>query len=205
MSPEIEIFMAFGAYIVATASPGPATLGILAVAARNGRRAGLSFAAGVITGSIFWGICAAFGLASVMAEFGAVLLWIKILGGAYLIYLAWKSFRSALSTDDMADPTAPRPENLFRQGLFLHLTNPKAVLAWVAIISIGITPESGTDAGLWVMGGCAILGAVVFGGYAVLFSTGPMMAGYRAARRPIEFLMSAVFGSAGLSLITGRL
>ena len=132
------IYFGLAAYLIATISPGPATLAIMATSARHGRKAGLQLACGVVCGSLFWGLCAAFGLATMMAQFADLFFAIKILGGLYLLWLAVKSFRSAFSQQSASNMPVPSKGKYVLQGLAIHLTNPKAVLAWVAILSIGV-------------------------------------------------------------------
>lgn len=205
MSEYDAIFFGIGAYLVATISPGPAVLAIMGVSARHGRVAGLQLASGVVCGSLFWGLCAAFGLATVMAQFAGFFIVLKVGGGLYLLWLALKAFRSAWSND--ANPQASkvsRDRNYVLQGLAIHLTNPKAVLAWVAILAIGVQQDAPVWHALVMFGSCAILGVCVFLGYALLFSTARAQAIYTRARRLFEFLFGCVFGAAGLMLITDR-
>lgn len=199
------IYFGLAAYIIATASPGPATLAIMATSARHGRKAGVQLASGVVCGSLFWGLCAAFGLATIMAQFAGLFVVIKILGGLYLLWLAYKSFRSALSTaaPPTAAPTTARGRYML-QGLAIHLTNPKAVLAWVAILSIGVQQGAPAWHSLLMFGGCAVLGVIVFIGYALVFSTSRAQMVYQKARRLFEVTFGLVFGAAGLALISGR-
>lgn len=198
-----DIVLAYAAYLVATVSPGPAIMAIMVTSAGAGRRAGLRLASGILAGSVLWGIAAALGLSIVMSHVAWVLTAFKIVGGCYLLWLALKSLKSALSATPVARPTPPGSGS-FARGLALHLTNPKAVLAWAAIITLGLRP----DAPPWVAGaillGCALLGTIVFGTYAVVFSTDRMMRLYRAARRPIEGAVAALFGMAGMKLLMSR-
>ncbi len=53
-------------------------------------------------------------------------------------------------------------------------------------------------------GGCVMLGAAIFSGYALLFSTGPMVRGYVRARRWIEGGLALFFAAAGVRLIFSR-
>ena len=82
------------------------------------------------------------------------------------------------------------------------MTNPKAALTWIAIMSLGVE----TAAPFWV-GASIVLGttAMSVGGhlaYAVLFSTSPMVAAYRAARRWIEIALGTFFCFASYKLLT---
>ena len=196
------IYLGIFAYLVATISPGPATLAILSTAARQGRRAGLQLATGVIFGSLFWGMCAAFGLATIIAKFAGFFAVLKIVGGFYLLWLAFKALRSAASpTQTPIARDIDKSRSYLLQGLAIHLTNPKAVLAWIAILSTGVQQGAPLWHSMAMFGSCAILGVCVFAGYALVFSTAGAQAVYARARRPIELLFGLVFGVAGLKLI----
>lgn len=202
-----DLALVYGAYIVAAGSPGPSNMAIMGVAMHFGRHYGLMFAAGVITGSIFWAVLAALGISVVLASYAYAVTIIKLAGGSYLLYLAWKSARSALSAEKQPqhlNETGPSGATLYVRGLMLHLTNPKAILAWLAIMSLGLQGAGGASALPAVVAGCAVLGILIFGGYAVVFSTAPMLHLYRRARRWIEATLALVFGYAGLRLLLAR-
>jgi threonine/homoserine/homoserine lactone efflux protein len=55
-----------------------------------------------------------------------------------------------------------------------------------------------------IVTGCALLGALIFGGYAVVFSSRQMVRLYQRTRRPIEAALALVFGYAGLRLLLSR-
>jgi len=55
-----------------------------------------------------------------------------------------------------------------------------------------------------IIGGCAVLGVFVFGGYAILFSTAPMIALYGRLRRWIEGSLCALYAAAGIRLIASE-
>lgn len=201
-----QIALVYGTYLIATASPGPSNMAIMRTAMRDGRLPALVLAAGVITGSLFWAILAATGISAVLAAYAEALFVIKMIGGVYLLYLAFRTGRSALKPSaDFArmdsGRSTPRYGWLYRQGILIHIGNPKAVLAWIAIMSLGL-PENAHGCTLpAIIGGCACLGVIVFGGYAVLFSTAPMIALYARLRRWIEGALSAVFAVAGFRLL----
>ena len=204
-----QLWIVYGAYVLATLSPGPSNMVIMGTAMDAGRGPALALAAGVVSGSMFWALFAATGLTALLENYAWALTFIKVAGGFYLLYLGYKSARSAmlpLASETATGAPAPPQSHaaLYRRGLYLHLGNPKAVLAWVAIMSLGLRSDapSGT---LWaIIGGCAVLGALVFGGYALLFSTAPMVRGYRARRRWIDGALAGFFGFAGVKLLLSR-
>lgn len=204
-----ELLLVYVTYLIATASPGPSNMAIMAVAMSRGRRPALYVAMGVVAGSQFWAVLAATGLSAILAAYADALVVIKVVGGLYLIYLALKSARAALSPTVPKDSTLPGQAVrdrwvLFRRGALMHLTNPKAILAWIAIMSLGLRSDAPTHMLVLILGGCLLLGLLVFGGYALAFSTGTMVAAYRRTRRWIEGTLAVVFGFAGLRLLLSR-
>ncbi|NSX88381.1 LysE family translocator [Agrobacterium tumefaciens] len=204
-----QIALVYGTYIVATASPGPSNMAIMGTAMRDGRLPALALAAGVITGSLFWAILAATGMSAVLATYAQALFIIKIFGGVYLLYLAFRAGRSALKpVSDLVGANTgratPRYRALYRQGLLMHIGNPKAIMAWIAIMSLGFRKDAPAGMLPAIVGGCALLGVIVFGSYALLFSTASMIALYTRLRRWIESVLSAVFAVAGLKLLLSQ-
>ncbi|MDP8917496.1 MAG: LysE family translocator [Pseudomonadota bacterium] len=204
-----ELLLVYAAYVIATGSPGPSNMAIMGVAMSHGRTPALVLAAGIVTGSLFWAILAATGISAILSAYADALLAIKIAGGLYLLYLAYRAARSALSAKrpqapSNADHAKTGYAALYRRGVLLHLTNPKAILAWIAIMSLGLKSEAPSYVLAAILGGCLLLGIVVFGGYAVIFSTGPMIYAYQRSRRWIEGGLAVFFGLAGLRLLSSR-
>lgn len=204
-----QIALVYGTYLIATASQGPSNMAITATAMSDGRLPALALAAGVITGSLFWAILAATGLSAVLTAYAQALFIIKIFGGVYLLYLAFRAGRSALKAgSDLARAdsvrSTPRYRALYRQGLLMHIGNPKAIMAWIAIMSLGFREDAPAGMLPAIVGGCAFLGIIVFGGYAVLFSTVSMIGLYTKLRRWIESVLSVVFAVAGLKLLASQ-
>ena len=199
-------YLAYAAYVIAAASPGPSNMAIMGAAMSRGRRAALALTAGVVTGSWTWAVLAATGIAAVLSTYAQALLYIKIAGGLYLLHLALKAARSAMAPAP-AEATAAvdgrRSEfrSLYRRGLLLHVGNPKAILGWIATMSLGLQPGGPPYMPFAILLGCAVLSVVIFGGYAMLFSTPAMARAYRKARRWIEGTLAVFFGAAGLRLL----
>lgn len=56
-----------------------------------------------------------------------------------------------------------------------------------------------------LIGGCMVLGIIIFMGFALLFSIEPVHRGYKKSRRWIEGAMAGFFAFAGLKLLTVKL
>ena len=202
-----DVLIAYSAYFVGTASPGPSNLAIMSLAMGSGRRAALTFAAGVVSGSFFWALLASLGLSAVLATYSQCLVAIRIAGGLYLLWLGYKSARSAFragrlpTLDNRQDGSLKR---LYIRGLLLHLTNPKAILVWLSIVSLSMSPTSGTSHTAPVVLGCMAIGVTVFSSYAFLFSTASARRIYTAIRRWLDGSLAIMFGIAGLKLLTSK-
>lgn len=201
-----HLLLVYTAYLIAVASPGPSTMSIMAVAMNHGRASAVALALGVVTGIIFWAVLAATGISAVLIAWADAIFVIKIAGGLYLLYLAWKSARSALLADRGQMKAIPQATkvSLYRRGVLIHLTNPKAILGWVAIISLGLKPDAPSHTLPAILIGCIALGLAVNLGYAVLFSTTAMGKAYRKSRRWIEGTLATIFGYAGLRLLLSK-
>jgi threonine/homoserine/homoserine lactone efflux protein len=144
-------------HLMAAISPGPAVLMAARTGVTEGLRTGAFLAMGIGAGGVVWALAALFGLNLVFQAAPALLWALKIVGGLYLLYLAWGMWRDAAKPLDMSATTRP-PRSAgaaFRLGLITQLANPKPAVLFSAIF-IGTVPP-GTP--LWVY---AALLAVVF-------------------------------------------
>lgn len=202
------IVLSYGAFLVAIASPGPNVLAVIGTSMAVNRTSGMALAMGVATGTLTWALLTAIGLSALLATYASALLFIKIFGGFYLLWLAYKAFRAAASAHDIeaSELAGGRRTSLgyAKRGYIIQMTNPKAALAWIAIISLGLAP----NAPLWVagaiVGGTFLLSVVIHLLYALAFSTPVMVRIYGRARRAIQGVLGTFFGLAGLRLLTDR-
>ncbi len=197
-----DLALVYSAFLIAIASPGPSNMAVMATAMEHGRRAGMTLALGVTTGSLTWGVLAATGISALVVAHPGALLLIKFVGGLYLFLLAWRSARAAMRKEAPAAKAALSGRRLYLYGLLLHLTNPKAILSWTAIIALGLRPETPGIVITAIVAGCALISLLTNQGYAMLFSTASMVAGYRRIRRRAEAGLAAFFAFAGFKLLT---
>lgn len=203
----IDVFLspALFAFFVAAASPGPATLAVSTTAMAGGARAAALLGLGLAAGLAFWGLVAAAGLGALLVQSSVALTILRWFGGAYLLWFAWQSARSAITTvAGGADVASVAERKLVLRGLLLNLSNPKAVLAWISILALGVGPTDDSSGLALTTALCAILGLVIYLAYAVLFSQATIRSGYRRGRRAIDAMAATFFGYAGLKLVLTR-
>ncbi|NRA89501.1 MAG: LysE family translocator [Rhizobiales bacterium] len=199
------ILLAFTAFTLGIFSPGPNILAVIGTSMSVGRKSGIALAMGVATGSFSWAILTAVGLSALLATYASILIFIKIAGGAYLIYLGYKSIRSALFKYDLeASPLGGGQRTKFgyyMRGYIIQMTNPKAALTWVAIISLGLKPDAPLWVAITIVIGTATMSVIMHYIYAVLFSTRYMVSAYSRSRRWIQGVLGMFFSVAGLKLL----
>lgn len=203
------IFLVYGVFLLQNATPGPNILAVAGTSMAQGKTSGLAVSVGVAAGTLTWSTASVLGLATLIASYGQLLYFIKIIGGLYLFYLAYKSLRSALSKDDLstAKMNARRTSlsGLIARGYLLNMTNPKAAFGWLAIVSLGMDATSPA----WALGaiivGTTTISLVVHIAYTLAFSTPKMVAAYVKARRPIQTMLGGLFAYAGYRLLSTKL
>lgn len=202
-----EIGLAFGAFALGMLSPGPNILSVIGTSMAISRKAGIALAFGISAGSFVWASMTAIGLTALLAAYASVLTAIKIVGGLYLLWLAFKAFRSAASAKPILDTAGLAAGGLwafFLRGLMVQMTNPKAALTWIAIMSLGLAHSAPASTALIIVIGTTILSVLGHVTYAIAFSTKRVIALYDRARRWIDAVLGVLFAVAGVRLITSR-
>ena len=202
------ILLAYSTFLLAIASPGPNILAVIGTSMGVGRPSGIALALGVASGSFTWALLTLFGLSAVLTAYASLLLLIKVFGGIYLLWLAFKFFKSAASLHDIEAKELSgarlRPAGYFKRGYIIQMTNPKAALAWIAIISLGLQDGAPFSVGIAIVVGTFIMSIAIHVLYAVMFSTPVMVGLYSKSRRVIEGVLGTFFALAGLRLLASR-
>jgi RhtB (resistance to homoserine/threonine) family protein len=138
---DFGLFLATG--ILLNLTPGPDTVYILGRSIAQGREAGVASALGITLGSIFHTCAAALGLSAILATSALAFSTIKLLGGAYLIFLGIKMIldrrkRLSLPSNFRRRTTMAA----FRQGILTNILNPKVALFFLAFLPQFIDPAS---------------------------------------------------------------
>ncbi|MFO6465504.1 LysE family translocator [Jannaschia sp. KMU-145] len=185
------------AFALVTYAPGPANLAVSVLAMGQGPRPAIRMALGLALGLAAWGIAAALGLGAMLAASEVAMTGLRLGGGAILLWLAWSGLRGAGRT--AAAPAAIRAP--FRTGLLLNLSNPKAVLAWLAALAVGLDASAGAGPLVMATAACALIGLSNYLLWALLMSRDLPRRAYIRARRGIETGVALIFGAAGAELI----
>lgn len=131
---SIETLLALATFaFVASATPGPNNMMLLASGVNFGFRRTIPHMVGIAVGFGVLVFCVGMGLGALLQQFPVLDLALKVAGGSYLLYLAVRiALSRSLST---AKSSEARPMSLIGAALF-QWVNPKAWMMAVSAIAI---------------------------------------------------------------------
>ena len=122
-------------------TPGPNSLLALTNGALHGHRRTLWTVAGGALGFVAVIALSMLGIGTLLQASASALLVLKWVGGAYLVWLGIQLWRAPpLQLQPSADTPFARRSQLFRQGLFAAVSNPKALLFYGAFLPQFLDP-----------------------------------------------------------------
>ncbi len=192
------------AFFMGIMSPGPNILAIIGTSMGTSRRAGLIIACGISTGSLFWAILAVLGLTALLANFAWFGSILRVIGGCYLLWLASKYIRAAWVGGEIkvtAQIVKQDDVGLYCQGIGVQLTNPKAALYWLSVMSIILRPDAPSWVAMTMIVGVGIISFVSHIAWAILFSTNRVVGFYQSFKRVFDTVIGTFFSALGLGLI----
>jgi threonine/homoserine/homoserine lactone efflux protein len=137
-------------HLLAAASPGPDFAYVTRQSLVHGRKAGLLASAGIALGLSIHIVYSAAGLAAVVAHSAHWMTAIKILGGAYLVFIGLKGLglrtwrKGACASDPVASGNDVNlPSSASRQvlgGFLCNAFNPKAPIYFLALFTVVLSP-----------------------------------------------------------------
>jgi threonine/homoserine/homoserine lactone efflux protein len=128
-----------------TVIPGMDTVLVLRTAISGGRGSAFATAAGICTGTVFWGVAAAVGASALLAASETAFTVLKVAGACYMAWLAVtmiiRSFRPGTTAE--AGPAGPASSRAaWLSGTTTSLLNPKVGVFYMAMIPQFLPPEA---------------------------------------------------------------
>jgi len=164
-------------FILATAllaiSPGPDNIFVLIQSVTNGVKYGIATVFGLISGCLVHTSLVAFGVSALINENEMLFLSLKLFGACYLIYLAYKVFtvKSHISISSSKE-LKKTPLQLFIQGFFMNVLNPKVSIFFLAFFPSFLFSDS-----MAMVNQFFILGFIFMGVSLIVFSLIAILAG----------------------------
>jgi threonine/homoserine/homoserine lactone efflux protein len=185
--------------LLAIMSPGPSFLVTARTAVTRSRGDGILVAFGLMLGAMVWATAALFGLSALFKLFPLLYMAMKIMGGLFLLWIAWQIFMHAREPVHMEGAGAGG--NPFLRGFLIQVSNPKVVVFFGSIF-VALLPANPP---LWMMLTLLVLVGLNelwwYVAVALFFGTGPVRKTYLAAKTWIDRVTAVFLGAVGLRLM----
>ncbi|MEA5465812.1 LysE family translocator [Leptothoe sp. PORK10 BA2] len=139
----MELFAAIVSIAVALTigamSPGPSFVMVARTALALSRKDGLAAAIGMGVGGVLFSAIALLGLLTLLTAVPMLYISLKVLGGAYLLYLGYQIWQGAaqpisLSSTQAQTSTTPVWHSFFL-GLTTQISNPKTAVVYTSVFA----------------------------------------------------------------------
>jgi threonine/homoserine/homoserine lactone efflux protein len=153
--------------LVIVATPGTGALYTISAGLAGGARRSIVAALGCTLGIVPHLAAAITGTAALLHAGGVAFEVVKVLGVAYLLFMAWSTWRdgSVLTVDPRQDGRPAR--NVIASAVLVNLLNPKLTLFFFAFLPQFVPDHAGSQIGpmLTLSGVFMAMTLVVFAGY----------------------------------------
>lgn len=141
-----QLLMFGAAALVLLVTPGPSVLYVTSRTLNGGARAGAMSTLGLAVGDLIQVLAVASGIAALVASSPVALAALKLAGGCYLLYLAYRCLPRAKplpATDEPSAPPRAGPDHAFRDAVVVNALNPKSLLFFIAFLPAFIKADHG--------------------------------------------------------------
>jgi threonine/homoserine/homoserine lactone efflux protein len=151
---DLALFVVSG--LMLNIMPGPDSLLIMTRSAAQGWRAGSAAALGIGAGTFVHILAAALGMSALLATSATAFTAVKLVGAAYILYLALGLLRSKRRSGEtgMAPAPALPYRKIFAQGFLTNVLNPKVALFFLAFVPQFIDAQAPSKALAFIVLGC---------------------------------------------------
>ena len=131
----IDNWLAFvAASAIMLAIPGPTVVLIMSYALSHGRKPAFSAVAGVGLGGLVAITVSLLGLGALLAASSTVFSALKWIGGAYLVYLGIKLWRTPIAISDAVSRSGLTTSQMIVHAFVVTALNPKGIVFFVAFV-----------------------------------------------------------------------
>jgi threonine/homoserine/homoserine lactone efflux protein len=204
---DVWIMLSYlGAAVLLTVMPGPDNLFVLAQSIVTGARAGIATSLGLCTGLLVHIAAATLGISAVIYQSALAFALVKYAGAAYLLYLAYRSFRDKSSIIQLGSEQSYSSIALYRRGIVMNVLNPKVSLFFLAFLPQFVKHESGNVTyQMLVYGVIFIIQAFVIFSLISLFAAriGRHLNQHPSLARRMNLIQGSLFSLIGLKIAFG--
>ena len=206
METAAAVLSIAGAITLGAMSPGPSFLMVARTAIARSRADGLAAALGMGVGGVLFAAMALAGLHVVLIAVPWLYVVLKVLGGAYLIFIGYSIWRGARLPVHMVEGGMDIGRSLLRSfwlALATQMSNPKAAVVYASVF-VSLLPREIPLAATLVLP--AVIFVIEAGWYAIValaLSAPSPRAAYLRSRTWIDRAAGTVMALLGIRLILG--
>lgn len=194
-------------WLIAVVTPGPNFFITVRTAVAQSRLAAFFVALGTSSGAIIWGLCGYFGIALLFQTAPWVYATLKLIGGAYLIYLGVRLILT--NTQAEANQQGPIPTHThfiqsYKLGLFTNLANPKTAAFVSSLFAATMPSHAPFSLGIMSVALMCLISILWYACVAYIFSMAHFKRLYLRGKTWIERFAGAIFIGFGLKLVYSR-
>ena len=193
-----------GTLAVGAISPGPSFLLVARTAVTASRANGLAAALGMGVGGTLLALVSLSGLQILLATVPWLHLALKLAGGAYLLYLGWRIWRSTaqpLTLDARAAPAAASLWRSFGTGLVTQLSNPKTAIVYASVFTAFLPAAFSLSLALVLALLVFLVETLWYATVALALSSSAPRAWYLQFKQRIDRAAGAVMAGLGIKLL----
>jgi threonine/homoserine/homoserine lactone efflux protein len=145
-----------------------------------------------------------FGLSVLILRFAWLGDTIRVVGGAYLVWLGIQAWRARPGS-----PSCPAPEPVrdvtsllrgLRVGFLTEITNPKGIAFFLGLFAAAVPPATPFWAKLAVLSAGGMIELAWYTTVSFALSSGPMLTGYQKIRRTVDRVIGTLLIAIGLKV-----
>jgi threonine/homoserine/homoserine lactone efflux protein len=199
------IGLMFLALLAGVVSPGPSFVQVARIAVSRSRADGLAAAVGMGLGALVFAMLALAGLQALLAALPGVYMALKIVGGLYLMWIAfniWRGARQPLEMGGAGEGVSRQTVwRSFRLGLVTQLSNPKIVVVYSSVFAALLPAQFPLPAALLVLAGVLIMETGWYAVVALVLSSTVPRAAYLRSKALVDRMAAGAMGLLGLRLV----
>jgi len=208
----MDLIAALGAIVlvnvIAWLTPGPNMIAVASASLEHGRKHGIATGLGLACAAFVWALFAVLGVAVLFELFPTAVLFLKLAGAVYLIWLGVRNLKTGLAKENDVALSVQQIRSVassFRSGFIISMTNPKAALFFGSIMTTFIPEAAPISFLILIILLSGMLGVVLHTVTAMVFSTHPAMRLFASWKRRISAVIGAAFIGLGTSVAVSAL
>lgn len=188
--------------------PGPGLFYVVGRTLAGGRWVGIASVLGTGLGGMIHVLAGAVGISTIVMTSATAFTALKVIGGVYLIYLGYVTWRSADSDGEIPGASnGAGALRVLRQGFVVEAMNPKTALFFLAVIPQFVDPTRGSIATQFIVFGMISIVINMLNASAAVYGADILRRAVITRRhviRRIQKASGAVLALLGMSLLLAR-